>query len=85
MSIRLLGSFTERAKAAASALGDERAMVFCLVNSILDARDDRRTIEYIRAWANLKNDVKLLRSLNLALRIALEERLDDCAPADARE
>ena len=76
---RELGThFTEMASVSAAAIGDERALVFCLVNNILQAPDDHQTVAYIRTWADLKNDAKLIQSLDLALTITIEEHSDIC-------
>ena len=74
--------YTKVGSEAARALGDERALVFCLVNTVLVARDEHQTIAYIRSWADLREDARLAKTLDLALKIPLRKDNDACESID---
>jgi len=75
--------FTDRAAGLANEIGDERQVKFILVNRILFQRClgyqvNPQNVTYIRDWARMRGDSRLEHTLDLALRIKIEEYGNDC-------
>jgi len=76
-------AFTDQAALVGDGLGDERQNKFYLINRVLLQRClgylvSSTNVGYIRDWARMKGDSRLEKTLDLALRIPIEEYQNDC-------